>query len=258
MKFSLCVNEDFHKLCEQMEFDLNLKDYKKELIDWKLLNNIIILCNQFFYINDFDEKKNIYVHPQVTNITGYSANDFYDVGFIYDLIHPEDKEFVYEFSKRTIEVSQLYKEELKENPFQAMFSIDFRLKHKNGNYIKLSRQSSCLKTDHNGNMVLAIVFYTDISQIKVSESYNIFWQGDTKYALHFEDLIKKYQKDYQITKREKDILQMLAKGETAKGIAEKLFISEHTVISHRKHLLKKTGTKNTPELIRFLAERMIL
>lgn len=241
-----------------MEFDFNLKEYKKELVDWNLLKNTIILCNQFFCINDFDERKNIYVHPQALNITGYTPECFHDCEFIYSIIHPDDKDFVYEFSKRTIELSLLYKEDLKKNPFQIVFSIDFRLKHKNGNYIKLNRKTSCLKTDHDGNMILAIVFYTDVSRMGTSESHNIFWQGDKKYALHFEDLVKKYKKDYQITKREKGILQMLATGETAKEIAEKLFISEHTVISHRKHLLKKTGTKNTAELVKAAIKKNLI
>lgn len=53
------------------------------------------------------------------------------------------------------------------------------------------------------------------------------------------------------TKREKEVLQLIAKGLTTNEIAEKLFISHLTVISHRKSLLDKTTAKNTAQLVQF-------
>jgi len=43
----------------------------------------------------------------------------------------------------------------------------------------------------------------------------------------------------ELSKREKSILELLAKGLTNKEIAEKLFISIHTVTTHRKNIVKK-------------------
>lgn len=51
------------------------------------------------------------------------------------------------------------------------------------------------------------------------------------------------------TRREKDILGLLAEGYCAKEIAKRLFISETTVITHKKNLKKKFNVKNTVELI---------
>ena len=51
------------------------------------------------------------------------------------------------------------------------------------------------------------------------------------------------------TRREKDILNLLEKGFCAKEIASRLFISETTVITHKKNLKKKYGVKNSVELI---------
>jgi len=52
-----------------------------------------------------------------------------------------------------------------------------------------------------------------------------------------------------ITKREKQILQMIAEGKTSVQIAEELFLSNLTVETHRKNMLQKFGVKNTAELI---------
>ena len=52
-----------------------------------------------------------------------------------------------------------------------------------------------------------------------------------------------------ITKREKEILQLIANGYSTKQIASKLNISYHTVVTHRKNIISKFQVQNTAELI---------
>ena len=52
----------------------------------------------------------------------------------------------------------------------------------------------------------------------------------------------------ELSDREKDILIILAQGLTNKEIADKLHISAHTVISHRKNIVRKTGIKTVSGL----------
>lgn len=54
---------------------------------------------------------------------------------------------------------------------------------------------------------------------------------------------------FSVTAREKEILNLLASGLCAKEIAQKLFISEATVITHKKNLKEKFEARNTVELI---------
>lgn len=57
-----------------------------------------------------------------------------------------------------------------------------------------------------------------------------------------------------ISSREKEVLELIADGLTNPQIAAKLFISMHTVDSHRKNLLTKFGINNTASLIRLAAK----
>jgi DNA-binding CsgD family transcriptional regulator len=50
-------------------------------------------------------------------------------------------------------------------------------------------------------------------------------------------------RDGEISDREKEVLQLVALGLTNKEIAEKLYISSHTVITHRKNITSKLGIK---------------
>lgn len=53
-----------------------------------------------------------------------------------------------------------------------------------------------------------------------------------------------------LTRREKEVLELIAEGLTNGEIAEKLFVSVTTVDTHRKNLLAKFDAKNTAELVK--------
>ncbi|GAA4272679.1 helix-turn-helix transcriptional regulator [Aquimarina gracilis] len=53
-----------------------------------------------------------------------------------------------------------------------------------------------------------------------------------------------------ISSREEEVLKLIANGFSSKQIADKLFISNHTAVSHRKHLIQKFQVKNTAQLIK--------
>jgi DNA-binding NarL/FixJ family response regulator len=62
----------------------------------------------------------------------------------------------------------------------------------------------------------------------------------------------------KLSKRELEVLQLLAEGLNNTEIAEKLFTSKRTVESHRKNLLAKTESKNTAALIKYSLSRGII
>lgn len=57
--------------------------------------------------------------------------------------------------------------------------------------------------------------------------------------------------DIEFSKREIEVLTLIADGMTNVEIADKLFTSKRTVEGHRQNLIDKTGSRNTPALIRF-------
>lgn len=65
-----------------------------------------------------------------------------------------------------------------------------------------------------------------------------------------EDTAYPNKETKKITSREKQIFQFLSTGYSAKMIADKLCISETTVITHRKNLIQKLQVKNSAELIK--------
>ena len=127
---------------------------------------------------------------------------------------------------------------------------NYRFKRKNGEFINLLEQIQALELDRKGRITLALgnvimLQNTEIlplrlyiKQFKTNDlSKTVFNRCYT--ALHSENII---------TSREEEILQHLALGKTSKEVARKLFISPHTVDTHRRNLLKKLKCRSVVEL----------
>ncbi len=65
---------------------------------------------------------------------------------------------------------------------------------------------------------------------------------------------KRQHNSMQLTEREKEILNLIANEFVTKEIANDLFISKHTVETHRKHLLSKINVRNTAGLVKYAVE----
>jgi DNA-binding NarL/FixJ family response regulator len=61
-----------------------------------------------------------------------------------------------------------------------------------------------------------------------------------------------------LSRREMEVLKLLAEGYTAEKIADKIFTSRRTVETHRQNILGKTKTKNTAHLIVYAVRHHLL
>lgn len=76
-----------------------------------------------------------------------------------------------------------------------------------------------------------------------------FWSAEVNRALL--TALQPQETENHVTERELEVLKLLAQELTSKQIAEKLFISERTVETHRKNLMRKTGASNAIGLVRY-------
>jgi DNA-binding NarL/FixJ family response regulator len=60
------------------------------------------------------------------------------------------------------------------------------------------------------------------------------------------------------SKREKEVLLWMAEGLSSKMIADKLHISEHTVINHRRSMQEKSNKPNATALVSFAIRNGII
>jgi len=102
---------------------------------------------------------------------------------------------------------------------------------------------------HTINQVFEKGFYYDEQVLKIID--------DSLFSSN-KKMIKSDLDENFISKREKDVLDLICKQYTTNEIAEKLFISPRTVEGHRNNLLLKTQSKNVAGLVIYCIQRKIV
>jgi DNA-binding NarL/FixJ family response regulator len=90
------------------------------------------------------------------------------------------------------------------------------------------------------------------SEEEIINAINDVMDGKKHLGFDVAGILKKdiYSNNTILTRRETEVLSLIADGFTNQEIAEKVFISPHTVDSHRKNLLLKLSARNTAELVK--------
>ncbi|HNW97758.1 MAG TPA: LuxR C-terminal-related transcriptional regulator [Bacteroidales bacterium] len=203
-----------------------------------LYDEIISKANVLIHIDDLNTSKMIWGnHKQFIDILGFSPDDIVAMGIDYlaNYYHPDD------FDKVNETISFFL------NDKGEKHSTLFRIKHKNGEWLKLYTTRTLFKRTSEGKpwLVLAV-------------SVNLSTPVDT--GAKIEELLKENMRLKNqlllrsITRREEDVLRLIANGFSNKEISTKLIISVNTVDSHRKNLLKKLNLKNVASLVCFAVE----
>ncbi|MEM6379044.1 MAG: response regulator transcription factor [Bacteroidota bacterium] len=96
----------------------------------------------------------------------------------------------------------------------------------------------------------------------VSAIYNVH-RGNAHFGLEVLNSIAKTdnrpaKEDVELSDRQKEILIKIAEGNTTKQIADLLHISETTVNTHRRNLLRKLGVPNEKFLVRYAIRKGLI
>jgi len=70
--------------------------------------------------------------------------------------------------------------------------------------------------------------------------------------------IDEFMQKYKLTKREVQIIGMMADQLTSKEISDNLFISEFTVVTHRRNIMRKLNVKNLAGVVSFANEHHLV
>jgi DNA-binding CsgD family transcriptional regulator len=133
------------------------------------------------------------------------------------------------------------------------FSHDYRLVKPDGKIVRILEQNAVWQQDAAGNITHLLGVCNDITQWKKSGSQlaSLTSVKDKQYLLFNADNTAAIKPKTILSKRELEIVKLMAEGYSSKHIADKLFISFHTVNTHRQKMIEKTGTRNTGGLVQF-------
>ncbi|WP_224996086.1 LuxR C-terminal-related transcriptional regulator [Cesiribacter sp. SM1] len=197
-----------------------------------------------------------YISPNVESIIGIPAVAFKQLDhrkFLEMHMHPHDMEIV--ALKLMPDIVGYICEHKGKDVLKFSFHYNYRIKTASGKWLKIDQQSSALKLDNKGKIILEQSFYAQAGEADFAESHPIkllisYRNGHGYYETCLSrTYLHNKVKAGSLTPREIEILVMLANGNTSSEIAEALHISETTIMTHRRNMLHKLKLKNTNELV---------
>lgn len=200
----------------------------------------------FYTIYDIPTQSVHYCCPSVKNCLGFSAEAF-DAPLFNSRIHPKDREWMEEFERKK---DAFYDSLTPEQISEYKIRYSFRFRHASGTYIRLLFQSLPLEVSPEGKVLRIVATFSDISWLVRDPSMSLSFihigvqSGRSGVAHH-----QVSKPECPFTPREREVLILLAKGNSNAEIAENLSISKITVSNHRKRMLSKTGAGNLLNLV---------
>jgi DNA-binding CsgD family transcriptional regulator len=209
--------------------------------------------NQFFFVCDLIQVQILFTSKRSTEMIGVIPEDVTPYHF-FEATHPDD------IQRHNLGRSKLFG--LAQGLYiaekgVALISSNLRIRNPHGEYPNLLFQCYMYYTQVPVKTVYLIQLHSDISWCrKLKHGFHYYVGNDLSYFRYPDE--KLLLQGNVFSEREFEIIQLIKSGLSSEQIAEKLFLSRHTVNTHRNNILEKTGKSSISDVIYELIERGLL
>lgn len=238
--------KEARKIWGDIAQDAHLDALNFELEIHKRLLNIFQVGDYYYFIFNVAAAEFEFISPEIKTILGYPES-INAIDFLNN-IHPEDQPYFLNFENS---LHLFFKQLPIEKYVNYKVRYDFRIKNSANDYVRILHQLVILQHDNNGNITRSLGIHTDISYLKPDGKPMLSFiglEGEPSYIDVQPPSIFMPTKDF-FSKREKQVLKLLAKGNSSIDIARQLNISKFTIDTHRRNMLQKTQTHTSVDLI---------
>ena len=231
----------------------DILDTNQRILDSRSFHSVPVI-----YLLDYTTGNYLTMSNTIKSILGEQAGTFLQHGtkILPDIYHKEDlKLFTHSIFPDRLEFLRNIPVEEHRN---LVFSYVYRLRNKWGGYTHLLQRNWFVKSDELGNPLMSMGVIVDVDEFVVSSPViqtvsKLAGGGDA--PLSYETIFKKqyslHQSDRLLSNREIQVLKWMTEGLTSREIADKMFVSEHTIITHRRNMHEKTGITNATALVAY-------
>lgn len=234
---------------------VNIEGIEKMLMFNTSFHSLFFHSIPMIYLLDYTTGKYLLMSKSSLITLGFEPTEWTEKGvdFTIDLYNEEDLRLYNEkiFPDRISLLKQIPGEEQK----NYIFSYNYRVRNVKQEHVHLLQRNCFIKSDERGYPILSLGMVINMehfrkgnSVLQVVEKIN---NNNSASETVFKKVYDPNNESVVFSKREKEVLLWVIDGYTSKEIANKMYLSEATVINHRKNMLQKSGTKNAAELISF-------
>ncbi|MGX5818668.1 LuxR C-terminal-related transcriptional regulator [Chitinophaga lutea] len=203
----------------------------------------------YYYLVDFSTREIKYMHENVRSVHGFDPGrtTFND---IINAVHPDDIPYVTQAEAAILQFMDGHFGS--SSPARYAMSYSFRMRVASGDYELFHHQAILLSTDEKG-FAQSVNIHTNIHHITTVNSYKATMMGILGEEGFFEIAVRPEGTptpfSLRFSKREVEIIRLIAEGKKNDEIAAELFISSPTVKTHRRNILRKAEASTSAELI---------
>jgi hypothetical protein len=208
--------------------------------------------NQFFHVANLIQAKITWASKRCEQMIGIEPGEL-DAYHFMEATHPDDLE------KHTLGRSKMFNtanDLFKAKKGRALLSINIRIRNSQGEYPDLLFQLYFMYSE-KFKTVFLLQIHTDISSFKKRKYGYHYYVGTDFSNFRFSDE-KLLNLGNPLSDHEFEIVKLIESGLSSEQIAEKIFLSVHTVNTHRRNILQKCGKPTMSELIYDFKEKRLL
>lgn len=256
------MQQDLQKIADYWKkvYSSHVKDYRpfKVSDDFKRYASMFALGNSYLYIVNLHDFELEYVSESVKLFVDKDPRAV-EVSDLMKTVLPEEIDNIHLKSKL---ISDFYTSFLNKKEvlnYKNMFS--YRMKDVGGQIRTMLYQAIPLSVLENGTPEHVLCIQTDVSHLKLTSNSAVsfininggkcYFNVDTSTGKFDPEACEGDRKDISrlFSEREKQIVIKLSRGLNAEQIANELNLSPHTIKTHRRNILQKSGCTNTTELV---------
>ena len=253
------MNEEVQKLFGRYYELMESQQIREQDLDFSLfqkhkqfLTYMAQVDNSAITIFDLYKKEHVFASYNFTSLFGYDLEKIESGGneFFNSKVHPDD--FI-AILKSSIRIFEYFLSVSKEQRINLKAINEYRVLNGNNQYVRVIEQHQVLELDRKGNVWLSLGV-VDISPNQDSSTLTRTQVLNFKTGQLIKLPVEKTTANnptIELSSREKEVLVMVKEGLLSKEISEKLYISVHTVNTHRQRILEKLNANNSQEAIKY-------
>jgi DNA-binding CsgD family transcriptional regulator len=217
------------------------------------LERMMELNNQFIYVADLIQLKIHFTSRGSKAILGIPPEELSFYHFM-EAIHPLD---IQRLNLGRTKILRLAQDIFIAEKGYSLISTNYKFRTPSGEYSDFLVQCYLFYTKIPYKTVFFLKIHTNIDwHKKIKYGYHYYTGTDFSYFRYPDEELLQMGNIFSL--REFEIIRLIGSGLSSDEIAEKLFLSVHTVNTHRRNILEKSGKENISELIYELIERGLL
>ncbi|HHM21809.1 MAG TPA: LuxR family transcriptional regulator [Bacteroidetes bacterium] len=236
-------------------------DGKKILQHIPTLDELARNSNSLFILFDVSRYKIIYFSKNIEAILGYSNLELQkrNVSLFFRILCPRQRLAPFNLVRWRKHIYSNIPKNANRLDLH-FFYAGLRIRHGEGHIVPLLIRFSPLALNESGHAAFALIRVESAPHLLKADFYwarsSCQQSGMCVGYYHSKKDLRKMSDI--VSEREKEVLRLIARGQSSKEIATKLFITQNTVEKHRRNMLARTGARDTTALVQICRQAGII